>query len=139
MSVKSQRYTAFWLYTIFALIIPILLVLEKFNFFSDPKGKSLGLGAIIILFLVVFYFRKHITLWIDEMDDCIVKFIFKAIRELSPLLICYGVFAFMSIQFVNITFIMKWSCVSNLIAIFIRVWHLNCIKECNLLKESKGE
>ena len=61
----------------------------------------------------------------------------KAIKELMPLLIVYAVFAFLSIQFVNISFILKWSCVSNIIAIIIRVWHLRCLAE--IKKESKGE
>lgn len=138
MTIRQQRYTAFWLYTIFALIIPVMLVLEKFDFFSDPSGKQFGMGAIIILCLVAFYFRHHISHWVDEMQDCMFKYIAKAIKELMPLLIVYAVFAFLSIQFVNISFILKWSCVSNIIAIVIRVWHLKCLSEIKK-EESKGE
>ena len=138
MTIRQQRYTAVWLYTIFALIIPVMLVLEKFDFFSNPSGKQFGMGAIIILCLVAFYFRHHISQWVEEMQDCMLKYIAKAIKELMPLLIVYAVFAFLSIQFVNISFILKWSCVSNIIAIIIRVWHLKCLSEIKK-EESKGE
>ena len=130
MNKKAQRYIAFWLYTIFALVIPCILVLERFNFFQHPSKYNLGIGAVIIICFIAFYFRHHIGQWIEDMDDGIVKYAFKAVKELSPLLIAYAIFAFLSVQFVNVAFIMKWSCISNAIALGIRVWHLDCVHKC---------
>ena len=135
MSVKAQRYTAFWLYTIFALVIPCVLVLERFNFFSHPTKYNLGIGAVIIICFVAFYFRHHLASWIEELDPCLLKYFLQAVKELAPLLIAYAIFAFLKVQFINIAFIMKWSCLSNGIALGIRVWHLNCVEKDKHPKE----
>lgn len=128
MSVKAQRYTAFWLYTIFALVIPCILVLERFNFFSHPTKYSLGIGAVIIICFVAFYFRHHLASWIEGLEPCLFKWGLQAVRELAPLLIAYAIFAFLKVQFINVAFIMKWACISNLIALGIRIWHLKCVE-----------
>jgi hypothetical protein len=129
MKRKLLRYLIFWLYTLFALGIPCILVVERYGLFKDAGARQWGFGLIVVLILCLFYFRKHVSLAIENMPSCTFKYICVGIRELSPLIIMYVAFLFVKLSMDNITFIMLWSCISNAFALLFRTFHLKLVDE----------
>jgi hypothetical protein len=133
---KVLQYCLFWLYTLFALGIPIILIIDTYGLFEqDNGGIKIMTGGILIGVLLLFYFRKHIKEAVNNMEEGFLKYTFIAIRELMPLIIIYVVFLVTSIQFENITFILKWSCISNAVALGIRAYHLYIVEQNKLLRK----
>lgn len=123
------QYLYFWLYTIFALIVPLCLIIDRYGFVDKetPSGYKWSAGLIISIFIAIFYFRKHLARAIDNMCPCLVKYIFTGIKELAPLIAVYIIFLFINLQMDNLVFIMQWSCVSNALALVFRTLHLRQI------------
>ncbi len=134
---NKKRYLFFWLYTIFAVGIPVILIAEVYGFLEkNTSAYTYGAGLIIIAVLLLFYFRKHLGKYVDNMESSLTKHFIIATRELMPLIIIYLAFAFTYLQFESITFILKWSCLSNAIALGFRALHL---RELDLITHEGSE
>ena len=129
MKAKLGRFTLFWLYTIFALVIPCILIVERFGLFKNPTAVNFAFGGILVIIISLFYFRKHLSQAIDNMPSCTFKYICVGGRELSPLIIMYVAFLLIKLSMDNITFVMLWSCISNAFALIFRTYHLKLVEE----------
>lgn len=129
MKSKATRFLLFWCYTFFALVIPCILIIERFGLFKNPGAVNFAFGGILVLIITLFYFRRHLSKAIDNMQSCTFKYVCVGIRELSPLLIMYVAFLLIKLSMDNITFIMLWSCISNAIALVFRTYHLKLVEE----------
>ena len=135
---KIQRYMLFWFYTLFSLVIPCILIIERFGLFKEVGAEQLTFGGILIIIICLFYFRKHIAQAIDNMPPCTVKYVCVGIKELSPLIIMYVAFLFIKLSMENITFIMLWSCISNAVALIFRTFHLKLVEEQKQLEKTNN-
>lgn len=129
MKKRLLQYLYFWLYTTFALFIPIYLIIERYGFLDTqtPSGYKWASGLIIGVILSIFYFRKHLGQAIDNLPNCTMKYVLVGVKELSPLIAVYIAFLAINLQMDNITFIMKWSCISNGVSLLFRTLHLRQI------------
>lgn len=122
---RLLQYALFWVYTIFALVIPCILVIEKYELFRpNTTGRSVAVGLIFAVVFSLFYFRKHLSKAVDGMMPCAMKSILVATREMIPLIMLYVACVITKMEIKNLEFIVLWSGVSNLIAYGIRIVHL---------------
>lgn len=134
MKKRLLQYLYFWLYTIFALFVPIALIVERYGFLDNetPSSYKIATGVVLSLVVSIFYFRKHIGGFIENLPSSIVKYILIGVRELAPLITIYIVFLFVNYQMESLVYIMKYSCISNAVALGFRTLHL---KQIDLIKE----
>lgn len=122
------QFSLFWLYTIFSLGIPVLLIVEKYKLFTEFNGIKFTIVGIFTALLCLFYFRKHISAFIDGMPVSTFKSICVATREMLPLILFFG--AFYGAKFLitkekdDILFIVEWTFIFNIIGYIIRILHL---------------
>ena len=126
---RLLQFSLFWLYTIFSLLLPCLLLIEKYGLFKhDAGGEKIAFGLLFSIVLAFFYFRKHISKFIDGMNPCALKSILVATREMIPLILLYGAFFGAKYLIVNqaetALFVVEWTCVFNVIGYIIRMIHL---------------
>ena len=122
---KKKRYLFFWLYTFLAVGVPAILIAQTYGFLEKNTSLyQIGTGFILVCVILLFYFRKHIGEMVVNMEPSMLKHLLTAVKELMPLIIIYFVFAVTTFQFENITFILKWSCISNAFALGFRALHL---------------
>lgn len=125
---RLLQYSLFWLYTIFSIGIPILLIVEKYKLFKEFNGMKLTVVCIFVILLLLFYFRKHISQFIDNMPVSTVKSIFVATREMIPLIVFFGAFygakLLITKEANDILFIVEWTFIFNILAYIIRIIHL---------------
>lgn len=126
---RLLQFSLFWLYTIFSLVLPCVLLIEKYGLFKqDAGGEKIAFGLLFSIILALFYFRKHISKFIDGMTPCALKSILVATREMVPLILLYGAFFGAKYLIVNqaetALFIVEWTCAFNIIGYIIRVVHL---------------
>lgn len=128
------RFLFYWLYTFFAIGIPIILVAEKYALVvATSKYKVTGMG-IIISIVLLFYFRNEIKKMIENMDDGSAKVFCKETLRIFPILLLYFSLLFAEVHMRNFKFIVLWSFVSNIIASIFEVFH---VKYLLLIKEMK--
>lgn len=130
MKKRLLQYLYFWLYTIFALFIPIYLIIERYGFIDSqtPVGYKIASGVIIGGIVGLFYFRKHLGQFIDNLPSSTFKWVLVSIKELSPLIIVYVAFIAVNLQMENLIFIVKWSIISNAVGLAFRTLHLRKIE-----------
>lgn len=139
MKQRIKQYFYFWLYTIFSLIIPSLLVIERFGFTTGETREVRWLfGGTLVVIMSLFYFRKHLGKAINNLPPTTFKFLLVSIKELMPLIIMYASFFLMTLQFENILFIIKWSIISNSLALVIRTIHLKEVEKNNIIQQKKN-
>lgn len=130
------QYSLFWLYTVLSLIIPCYLMIEKYGIFKEPNAKKLTFCAIFVIILCFFYFRKHLSKAIDNLTPCFLKSTLMATREIIPLVLIfisfYGCYYLLENNATTMLFIIKWTCILNIIAYFVRIIHL---RYCDKVKE----
>ena len=125
---RLLQYSLFWLYTLFSLGVPALLVIEKYKLFVEFNGIKATIVGIFMALLTLFYFRKHISGFIDGMPVSTLKSILVATREMLPLLLFFG--AFYGAKFLiakekdDILFIVEWTCIFNMLGYLVRIIHL---------------
>lgn len=122
------QYSLFWLYTAFSLLLPCILLLETYGVYKDPSAKKFTFCFIFVVFLLIFYFRKHVSKLIDSLTPCMLKSILIATREMIPLILLFGAFYgccyLIETQALKALFVVKWTCIFNCIGYGIRIAHL---------------
>lgn len=122
------QFSLFWLYTLFAIGLPCVLIIDKYSLFKEVTGTKITVTFIFVSLLLLFYFRKHISKFIDSMPVSTLKSIFIATREMIPFLLFFGAFygaKFLITKELNdILFIIEWTCIFNIIGYIIRIIHL---------------
>lgn len=125
---RLLQYALFWLYTLFALVLPCAMLIEKYGIVTEPSAKKITFCGFFIIILALFYFRKHLGKLIDSMTPCWFKSVLMATREVMPLIIIfvafYGCYYLLENQIESMLYIIKWTCIFNVIAYFIRIVHL---------------
>lgn len=122
---RIKQYSLFLGYTVFALIVPIVLIIEKFGLLrGETDANGWLFGGILSIIIILFYLRKHLSKGIENLPPCTTKYFLQGVKELTPLLILYVAFALVQLQMTNLVFIIKWSVVSNAGALWLRTLHL---------------
>lgn len=125
---RLLQYSLFWLYTLLSLFVPILLIVEKYDLFVEFNGIKATFVGIFVILLTLFYFRKHISAFIDGMPVSTLKSILVATREMLPLMLFFG--AFYGAKFLiakeknDILFIIEWTFIFNMLGYVVRIIHL---------------
>ncbi len=131
---QFYRFFFYWVYTFFAIGVPILLVTDKYALVvADSKYKVTGMG-IIMCIVILFYFRGQLKDMIEKMDEGNTKTLCKESLRVFPILILYFALMFAEVQMHNFKFIVLWSFVSNMVAVLFQVQHYRYLR---LVKESR--
>ena len=140
---RIKQYSLFLGYTILALVIPIILIIEKFGLFKGETDANGWLfGGVLSIIIILFYVRKHLVKGIENLPPCNVKYFLQGVRELTPLIIIYVSVGLFQLQMTNLVFIIKWSVVSNAGALWLRTLHLKEVDRVIKLEkqlEEQGE
>lgn len=119
------RFFYFWLYALLAVGVPIILVAEKYDLVAKTsKYRVTGMGIIMCIALV-FYFKKQLKEFIENLTAGPAKTYLKETLRVAPILILYFALQFAEVQMHNFKFIVLWSFISNLAATGFRVGHLH--------------
>ncbi len=130
------RFFFYWLYTFFAIGVPIILVADKYTLVvANSRYKATGMG-IIICIVLVFYFRGQLKDMIEQMEDGNAKVLTKESMRVVPILLLYFALQFAEVQMHNFKFIVLWSFVSNLVATVFQVFHYKYLR---LVKEQRND
>lgn len=125
---RLLQFSLFWLYTVFALVLPCIVLLDTYGMFKEPSPKKITFCLIFVIMLILFYFRKHISKFIDGLTPCLLKSVLVATRELMPLIIVFVAFGgcayLIEQEAERALFVVKWSAIFNAIGYVIRVVHL---------------
>ena len=125
---QFYRFFFYWIYTFFAIGVPILLVADKYALVvSESKYKVTGMG-IIICIVLLFYFRGQLKDLIETMDEGNTKIFLKESFRVFPILLLYFALRFAEIQMANFKFIVLWSFISNIIASTFQVYHFKYLR-----------
>lgn len=125
---QAKRFLWFWIYTFFALIVPILLINYKYNLIvrvtQKPTVTELTISGMIALLIVLFYARHHIHQWIDEMEEGPTKTIYKEFWRTIPLFLLFFALKYAELHIKNYQWVVWWSACSNTVAVYPRIKHI---------------
>lgn len=125
---RLLQFSLFWLYALLSVGIPCILIMEKYKLFTDFNGTKVTIVGIFVGLLLLFFFRKHISKFIDGMPVSTLKSVLVATREMVPLLVFFGAFygaKFLVTKELNdILFIIEWTCTFNILGYLVRIIHL---------------
>ena len=126
------RYLSYWLYVLCTIGVPIGLVSWQFEIFKKPSETQLTTYGIILVIMLVFICRGHIKRAIAEMETCTTKTIIINLGRLLPWMACWFIISFISEASTaseKVEFIMFWSIIGNILAMFLDIWHTALYKE----------
>jgi len=116
-----MRKFLYWTgYTVFSLIIPIFIVNIKFPFNDFFEGKStpykLGLGAIIVMLMIFFFFRNRIAEYAKSFDRVtLLKGITMWFVYILPIVFAFLIVRLTARYTAEYTFVLGWMSVSYMI------------------------
>ena len=124
------RYLSYWLYVACTIGIPIILISWQFDIFKKPGIGQLTIWGIILVIVLAFIFKGHLNRAISEMETSILKTILINFSKLVPWIIFWFALTFLDDTIHRFKFVLWWSIVGNILAMFIDIYHTATIKEC---------
>lgn len=124
---RLKRYSYFWLYSAFSIGIPIALIAAKYQLFKTAGYMQLtgwGLISLLILFL---FFKKQFKEMIKTLEQSTFKSILQNFGVPIGIGTALGICLLVQYFINNFIFILAWSTVSNVIAVYFKVKHMQYV------------
>jgi len=130
-SKQFWRYGTYLLYIFCALVVPVIIIAEKYGIFYKASQLRFTGWGIIILIITLFFIRKEIVKTINSMQAGLFKGILQGIIHMIPLALLNVVLLFAKAEINTIQYIVVWSTVSNVIACIFEAIHQKLLFEIN--------
>lgn len=126
----ALRYISYWLYVLATIGVPIGLLAWQFDLFKKPGALQITGYGIIAIITLIFIIRGHIKRAIADMEKGIVRTILQNIMHIAPYIVFWVVLTFLDDFVIKIRFVLFWSIIGNLVAMFLDIWHTTLVKKC---------
>lgn len=119
------RIRMYWIAVFFSRVVPILLVVFKYEILkpSTTWFDRITITGLTIIAVMVFAFFKDTVAFIQSLGNGTGARVVKYLKAPFGFLVaCFGVM-WVKYGVQNLVFVLSWSCVSNVIAIYFWVKH----------------
>ena len=121
----ATRIRYYWTAVFFSRIVPILLVLFKYEIFKPETSwvDRITITGLAIIGIMAYAFFKDLVKFIQSLGNGRGARVVKYLKAPFAFLIaCFGV-VWVKYGVQNLVFVLSWSCASNVIAIYFWVKH----------------
>lgn len=104
------------LYMLFALIVPILLIANKYELWKKTDIYKLTIMGMVVLIIILFFSGRQLIKFISTLEESKQKFITLEIIRIAPLILLFFAIQYAKVQMANFEYIVLWAFFSNLVA-----------------------
>lgn len=113
---KRIRLIMRLLFTLFAFIIPVLVVSLRYKLFTEFTGRKISVIGFLILVSTIFRFRKRLMEWISSWEYSVLKYVLIGFSRIALFAMLVIVAHAARREATNIVFVLDWYLFFNVIA-----------------------
>lgn len=121
----KKRLLYFWLAIAFSRLVPVGLVLFKFDFFKDttsPLKRISIIGILIIIFMAVSMFKDLVS-FINSLENKQYSMYIKYAKVPAVFFVGWMLTKWVYLGVDSLSFVLSWSFISNVVAMQFWVMH----------------
>lgn len=121
----ATRIRLYWTAVFFSRVVPILLVVFKYEIFKPTTSwvDRITITGLAIICIMTAAFFKDAIAFVQSLGNGTGKRVVKYLKAPFGFLIaCFGVI-WVKYGVQNLVFVLSWSCLSNIVAIYFWVKH----------------
>lgn len=140
-SLRIKRLASLLGYTLFFLVIPIIIVNEYYDIFETNTKTSVKItgGLIITGFIIVFFFKSLIRKGINALEPGALKLSLHAVFKALPIGVLYILLLFTRDSIDRLINCTQWVFVSLCISFIIEGYYNNIEQEIKEVKLTKRQ
>jgi uncharacterized protein YacL len=145
LKLTIKRYIYYWLYVLIGLGIPIAVINQTYGLLEQTTTEAgeftkLRATSFVVIFIVLFFGMKMIIGWYKNLPDTSLM---KSIGEKLMLPVGLGVLwlilNFSDRYIENLTYVIYWSFISNVIAFLIALLHQKVLNQIVVEQTLQGQ
>src|SRR5690625_2564712 len=120
-----KRYLYFWLYALFCIGVPIILIAEEYELISKAKEKTFNISiwGMISFLLIIFFLRKQVKIMIGKLEPSKLRTFLENIGGVIPIILIYLILHVMKPHIHRLEVIAFVSIFSYVISVFFLTKH----------------